>query len=81
MFSFGCLEREVCVFDFESFYGDVGKGFIECHHITPLYFIKSETKTSWDDLALVCSNCHRMILKSIDILKIEDLKSVVKSRT
>lgn len=78
LFSTGRLDCEVCVFNFEKFYGDVGKGFIECHHLTPLSIFKSETKTSLNDLALVCSNCHRMIHKSIDTLSIEDLKMVVK---
>lgn len=33
----GKLSCEVCVFEFEKFYGDIGKGFIECHHRVPLY--------------------------------------------
>ena len=54
------LACELCGFDFEKTYGEVGKGFIECHHKTPLAELTAETTNSLDDLILVCSNCHRM---------------------
>ena len=75
---FGKLACEACVFVFEEFYGVIGKGFIECHHRTPLSRIKVETRTTLDDLALVCSNCHRMLHKEIDILSVEDLKLKIR---
>ncbi|MEV4882457.1 HNH endonuclease [Chitinophaga ginsengisegetis] len=65
---------EVCGFDFYDSYGDIGKGFIECHHKTPLSKITASTKTSLKDLALVCSNCHRMLHKDINVLSIEGLR-------
>ena len=71
---YGKLSCEACVFVFQEFYGIIGKGFIECHHKMPLYKIKVESKTSLDDLGLVCSNCHRMLHKEIDVLSIEDLR-------
>jgi 5-methylcytosine-specific restriction protein A len=74
----GKLACEACVFEFEPFYGDIGKGFIECHHRTPLSKFKAETKTSLVDLALVCSNCHRMLHKNIDGISVEDLKMMIK---
>ncbi len=57
----GKLECELCSFDFEKIYGEIGYGFIECHHKKPLYTLLEETETSLDDLMLVCSNCHRML--------------------
>lgn len=55
------LECELCGFNFFKTYGEIGDGFIECHHIKPLNQINKETDTSLNDLILVCSNCHRML--------------------
>ncbi|HEX9509369.1 MAG TPA: HNH endonuclease [Puia sp.] len=74
----GKLTCEACIFVFEEFYGGIGKGFIECHHLTPLSKFKVETKTTLDDLGLVCSNCHRMLHKKIDTLSLQDLKTMIK---
>lgn len=56
----GKLVCEVCQFDFGRIYGDRGLGFIECHHVEPLHET-GERSTSISDLALLCSNCHRII--------------------
>lgn len=63
----GKLESELCSFDFEKVYGKIGYGFIECHHKQPLYTLFEETETSIDDLMLVCSNCHRMLHRGLEI--------------
>lgn len=56
----GSLECEVCRFDFYRYYGPLGRGFAECHHISPLWQTGLR-ETRLDDLAIVCSNCHRML--------------------
>ncbi|MFB6894485.1 HNH endonuclease [Kitasatospora sp. NPDC056327] len=56
----GSLACEVCGFDFEQVYGERGAGYVECHHIVPLH-VAGESTTRLADLALICSNCHRMI--------------------
>ncbi len=76
--SHGKLTCEGCLFVFEEFYGDIGRGFIECHHLTPLSSFKAATRTTLDDLSLVCSNCHRMLHKKIDTLSLQDLKMMIK---
>lgn len=53
----GILSCEVCKF---SFIERFSKDFIECHHRTPIGSL-GITKTKLEDLALVCSNCHRML--------------------
>ncbi|MFK4270411.1 HNH endonuclease [Streptomyces milbemycinicus] len=53
------LQCEVCSFHFGRFYGQLGEGYIEVHHVLPLY-ISGPRETQLDDLALLCSNCHRM---------------------
>jgi len=77
----GKLNCEVCDFDFYMAYGELGKGFIEVHHKTPLSEIDGETKTNLDDLALVCPNCHRMLHREINTLSIKKLKSLLTKST
>ena len=74
----GKLACEACVFEFEQYYGNIGKGYIECHHRTPLSSMKVMSTTTLNDLALVCSNCHRMLHRNIDTLSVEDLKVMIR---
>jgi len=77
------LNCEVCGFSFYEKYGELGKGFIEAHHKTPLYESK-ETQTTKDDIALICSNCHKMVHKKFSgdnensIMAIEELKEIMR---
>lgn len=59
----GGIFCEVCKFSFEEKYGDLGKGFIEVHHLKPISEYADNETTSIENLKLVCSNCHRMIHK------------------
>jgi len=60
----GRLACEVCGFDFTERYGPLGNGFCEVHHRKMLSQIDGKTETGMDDLAILCSNCHRMIHKN-----------------
>lgn len=51
----------VCGFDFASVYGDLGKQFIEAHHIRPVATLEAGEMTRLSDLVAICSNCHRML--------------------
>lgn len=73
----GNLACEVCSFSFESVYGSIGDGYIECHHRKPLSELRSKQRTSLDDLALVCANCHRMMHARRPWLTVEQLRVVV----
>ncbi|WP_405687604.1 HNH endonuclease [Streptomyces sp. NBC_00057] len=53
------LQCEVCTFDFGRFYGALGKGYVEIHHVLPLH-ISGPRETKLEDLAFLCANCHRM---------------------
>ena len=77
---YGYLKCEVCGFDFHKVYGKVGKGFIECHHKVPLSEFESITETKLEDLSLVCANCHRMLHKKIDTIRINDLKALLERK-
>jgi 5-methylcytosine-specific restriction protein A len=69
------LKCEACEFDFGETYGILGEGYIECHHLIPLSNFQVNKETTLDDLALLCSNCHRMIHKDLSIKTIEEFKS------
>ncbi len=74
----GELRCEVCNFSFLDFYGEIGKGFIEAHHLIPVSKLDRVTKTKIKDMVLVCSNCHRMLhtgKKLLSINQLKDLKS------
>jgi len=76
----GCLQCDVCGFDFSKAYGSIGDGFIECHHTVPVSELSGSTKTKLKDLALVCSNCHRMLHSIRPWLTVQALKSQLKKR-
>jgi len=75
----GNLTCEVCDFDFSVLYGERGKDFIECHHTKPVSEIGEKGKTNIDDLALLCSNCHRMIHRRRPWISVSDLKKLIKA--
>ncbi len=70
----GCLKCEACDFDFEKTYGPLGIGYIECHHLVPLAKFSTIKTTKLSDLALLCSNCHKMIHRDLSINTIEGFK-------
>lgn len=72
------LNCEICDFDFVLIYGDIGEGFIECHHKKALSEIEEETVTKLDDLILVCPNCHRMLHRKLGKISIEELKNIIR---
>ena len=70
-----------CHFSFKNLYGEIGEGFIECHHRIPI--MNGERITSLEDLALVCSNCHRMLHRKNHLgnyYSVEELSNLVNSR-
>ena len=76
----GELFCEACNFDFKDRYGERGDGFIECHHIVPLSEIDREQETKLTDLALLCSNCHRMVHRKKKWLTMSQLKKIIVSK-
>lgn len=71
------LECEVCQTDFYKIYGELGKGFIEAHHKIPVSNLDGKTPTLRTDLALVCSNCHRMLHRSGG-RSVEELRELIE---
>jgi 5-methylcytosine-specific restriction protein A len=70
------LKCQACDFNFEEVYGELGKDYIEAHHLTPLSQLQGK-KIALDvrrDFAVLCSNCHRMIHRSEHVANVELFK-------
>ena len=64
----GRINCNCCNFNFQDFYGNIGQGFIEIHHIKPIFQYEENLNDTMikavTNLIPVCSNCHRMIHRS-----------------
>ena len=74
----GRLDCEVCGFDFAKVYGELGRGFAECHHTVPLAELGTARRTKLSDLSIVCANCHRMIHRSKPMLRPSELQASIR---
>ena len=69
----GIISCKACNFIFEKFYGqEIGKGFIEIHHIKPVFQYEGDDANKTISQALhnvipLCSNCHRMVHRKRNI--------------
>lgn len=63
------LACEACGFKFEDAYGELGKDYCEVHHREPLAD-SDNSKNTLRDLAILCSNCHRMIHKTRPLMSV-----------
>lgn len=80
-----CIERygcrcSVCGFDFEAVYGEIGRGFIHVHHLTP----QAEIRMKYEidpiaDLRPICPNCHAMIHRGRETMTIDDLRELIQN--
>ena len=73
----GRLFCEVCNFDFKTVYGDRGHDFIEGHHKKLVSELKEGEKTKIEDIAMLCSNCHRMIHRK-ELVTVEKLTELIR---
>lgn len=76
---YGCI-CNVCQFDFEKQYGELGKNFIHVHHITPISENRGKSyKVDYEnDLIPVCPNCHAMLHRGN--ISIETLKELIRKK-
>jgi hypothetical protein len=73
------LTCEVCCFNFATVYGELGDGYAECHHRTPMAAMEGVRESRIEDLAIVCANCHRMLHRQ-PFHTIDELRTVFESR-
>lgn len=76
----GRLFCEVCGFDFEKIYGELGKNFIEAHHTKPVSQMTGGEKTRIKDIVMVCSNCHSMIHRKKPFLNKSELTKIINQK-
>lgn len=65
-----------CRLSFKEFYGSLGEGYIEAHHLTPVAQLKGQRlrldpKT---DFVVLCTNCHAMIHRYPDPSDLEGFR-------
>ena len=71
-YGFNC---SVCDINFQTEYGDIGKGFIHVHHLKSLAKLDDQYEVDpINDLRPVCPNCHAMLHKETPSIAIEVLK-------
>lgn len=75
---YGRLFCEVCGFDFQKVYGEIGEDFIEAHHTIPVSEMEEGHLTKIEDLVMLCSNCHSMVHRRRPWLGKDELKSLIK---
>ncbi|MCD9545025.1 restriction endonuclease [Photobacterium carnosum] len=72
---------QACGFNFQSVYGDIGKEYIECHHLNPLSERDETFVSTLKDVCVLCANCHRMIHKKKPTISLDVLKSTINKGT
>lgn len=66
---------KVCGFNFEKIYGEIGAGFINVHHITPVSKLgEGYLVNPVDDLVPVCPNCHAMLHRFDPPITVEEMR-------
>ena len=79
-----CLEKhgyncKICETSFEEIYGDIGKNFINVHHLFPISKIPRQYKINpIKHLCPVCPNCHAMLHQTDPPLMPEELATRMK---
>ncbi len=74
---------QACGFDFESVYGELGKDYIEAHHLMPLSELPKDSPVRLEakkDFAVLCANCHRMIHKQDAPKELTAFRGVIRTR-
>jgi len=59
--------------------GDHASACFHAHHTKPLETLQAGAKTKLRELALLCTNCHRMIHAKRPWLTMDELKSLVRT--
>ena len=73
---------QACDLSFQELYGEIGKGYIEVHHVVPLSSIQEEHQVNpINDLIPLCPNCHRMIHKRNPPYSIDELREKVRNHS
>jgi len=70
-----------CGFNFSDFYGQLGAGYVEVHHTTPVSQLGPEYRIDVaTDLEPLCANCHAMVHRQYPPLPVHQLADLVAGR-
>ncbi len=73
------LACQVCGFDFEQRFGELGTGFIHVHHLDQLAVTAQEHEVDpIKDLRPVCPNCHAMLHRRCPPLALVELRALMR---
>lgn len=65
----------VCGFNFENFYGEIGMGFIEVHHLFAVSAMPPGYRPDpVKEMVPLCANCHRMVHRRVPPIPPHELK-------
>lgn len=81
LYGYAC---QACGFDFERYYGCIGKGYIECHHINPLserdeQEWTAEVRTQLQDVVVLCANCHAVVHRCTPAYTLQELTGLLQT--
>lgn len=72
------LQCQCCGFSFQHNYGELGEGYIEVHHRTPVSKMGEDYVVDpIADLVPICSNCHSMVHRTDPPTLVEELRELV----
>ena len=76
---------QICESTYEEIYGDLGKNYIECHHLNPVSERAEEEwtkeiRTNIKDVTILCANCHRIVHSKKPALRIDYVKARIRKR-
>jgi 5-methylcytosine-specific restriction protein A len=78
--TFHGIRCQACDLSFNERYGEIGKGFIEAHHLRPISTLEEGIAVSYEvatDFAVLCSNCHRMIHRFSDPSDVAEFRKLI----
>ena len=77
---YGC-RCQACGMSFEDVYGEIGKDFIEVHHLVPISSRGGDYVVDpVNDLIPLCSNCHSMVHRIAESpLSLAELTRIIRS--
>jgi 5-methylcytosine-specific restriction protein A len=67
-------ECKVCGFSFSAKYGEIGDGYIECHHLRPMSMDEARP-TKLEEVTVLCANCHRMAHRRSPPYSVDELRA------
>lgn len=71
------LACSVCGMNFGDEFGEIGSGFIEVHHVTPLAQLGgSDEVDPRHDMVPICPNCHRMLHRRNPPYSVEEMRKI-----